>query len=204
MKMMMAHAVTMADLNLNEEVEPDPIGQGDVKPGSGVWRRNLLHNIAEHCNCTTSYVSLKHMGQTCTIYGHRSDIEVCKYLFEVCESQIQRACKEYLRDITTEREEYYGKDVGYRRTAANNFRRSAVTGLATKLYWIKKEAKEENPTGFGLVVCRTKKVDDWVSENFSFGKGRDTEYKHSSAGYEAGQNVNISAGGVTGNRRLKG
>ena len=191
-KMMMAHAISMEDVSNQEQVTEDPVERQQTDNlGRGVWKWKLYSTLAAHCNCRMSYNTSRN-GVKVQLYGHRTDIEVCKYLYDVCFRQIQKAAKSYTNP-------YHWSQ----RTAKNDFRRSAVQGLGTKLSEIRNVSKDENPTGFGLVLNRKKKVSDWVDDTFRFGRGRDYDYNHNQAGYTAGRNVRLS-GGVTGQRKLKG
>ena len=87
----------------------------------------------------------------------------------------------------------------------NDFRRSAVRGLHSKLDEIRKDTQAENAEGFALVRSRRQKVDEWVSDNYKFRSGTSTDYCHNSAGYKAGRNVSLSAGvGSSGSRKQIG
>tara|TARA_R110001583_G_scaffold44829_17_gene141887 strand:- start:347 stop:1042 length:696 start_codon:yes stop_codon:yes gene_type:complete len=192
-RMMAAHAIEMADINVSERID-DPLEKQTHKHGASVWRRNLSHVLAKHCNCTTSYYSRQGFGTHITWYGHKSDIEVSRYLYDICERQISAASKQHLKGLP----EWY--DRGLKRREANAFRRSAVNGLSNRLYEIRQEEAAANESGTALVLTRKAKVDAWIDENFSFGKGRHVKYSHSSAGYQAGHDVNLHAG-VRGSSR---
>ena len=156
-----------------------------------------MHYLALHCNCTTSYVSGHWMsGQSVTIYGHNSDIEICIYLYTICERQIESAAKLHMSEYIPSWGDHSPRVEG----AA--FRKSAVRGLWDKLTKIKHNSRQENPTGFALVVNRKSQVDAWVSDNFRFGKARATKATaFSQAGYQAGKSLNISAGIGSSNTR---
>ena len=192
-RLMASHAISMAEINLDRRLDPDPIERQSFETGQSNWRRGLTNILAKHCSCRSSY-----WRKTMSLYGHRSDIEVVKYLYDICRRQIEQAAQAYLdSDLPS----WY--DRGQRRSAANNFRRSAVSGLHQKLIGIRSDLKVENPTGTALVVTRKAQVDSWVDENYTFGKGSRSDYRHSSAGYRAGRNVSLSAGvGGNSTRRL--
>ena len=87
----------------------------------------------------------------------------------------------------------------------NDFRRSAVSGLSTKLAEIRKDTEQENAEGFALVIGRSKRVNDWVNQNYTFGSGSSSRYNHNDAGYSAGRRVSLSAGvGSSGSTKRLG
>ena len=100
------------------------------------------------------------------------------YLYDICERQIAKACKKYLKALP----DWY--DAGERRTKANNFKRSAVEGLRTKLVDMRKQEKAEQPKEtYALVIGRYAKVKRWADGNFKFSSGRYNggSYRHSRA-----------------------
>lgn len=178
-KLMAAHQIEIADIDLDREVEDDPIEARTFdKVGASNWRRQLFHILAKHCSATTGY-----RGKTVTVYGHRSDVEVCAYLYDICRRQIDAAAKAYLRLYP-----HLGRSGG------NDFRRSAVAGLSSKLRAIRADVAREESEGSALVRCRGEKVDRWVADNFTFGRARRVSYRHSPAGWQAGRKVSLNAG----------
>ena len=186
-RMMAAHAIDMASIDVDRAAEHDPMEQQSIQTRSSVWRRLLANAIAQHCNCRMAYLSGHHIGQTLHIYGHRTDIELMKYLYSICERQIENQAREYTSQFPA--------GMPGKRTLGNNFRRSAVDGLRHKLYHIRKDAERDNVQGFALVRSRSQAVSEWVDSNFSFGSAKaSSEYGHSAAGYDAGKSMNLSAG----------
>jgi hypothetical protein len=197
-KMMAAHAIDMASIDLTKEVEHDPMEKQDMKVRVSVWRRQLATVLGAHCNCTVAYTSMKGIGQYISMYGHRTDIELLKYLYDICERQIEAEARRYV-------DSFRKASRGAKKIMGNNFRRSAVVGLDTKLEEIRKDAQAENVEGFALVRSRKQKVDEWVNENYSFRSGSNGSYNYNSDGYSAGRNVSLSAGvGSSGGRKQIG
>jgi len=191
-KMMAAHQVKMEDIELDSEIAPDPIEEQKFDSPQSIWRRQLANVVAKHCQCTSAYTSYRG-GMKIHLYGHRSDIEIAKYLYAICERQIETAARKYVSSLP-DYEFMSRRFKTPKRQRGNEFRRSAVTGLANKLADIREEVKVENPTGTALVLCRGDKVQAWVDANRNLSAGRGSSYGHNSAGYAAGQNLNISAG----------
>ena len=197
-RMMAAHAIEMASIDLDKEVEHDPMEKQDMRVRVSVWRRILASTLGVHCNCQVAYTSHKGFGQYISMYGHRTDIELLKYLYDICERQIEAEARRYVNEL----DEW---DRGTKKMLGNNFRRSAVAGLNSKLMEIRKDTQAENAEGFALVRSRKQKVDEWVNENYSFRSGTSSGYGHSSDGYKAGRNVKLSAGvGSSGGRKQIG
>jgi hypothetical protein len=188
-RMMAAHAIEMASIDLDKQAEHDPMERQRMKVRSSVWRRRLATHLARHCNCKTAYTSSKGVGQHIYMYGHRTDIEVLRYLYDICERQIEQSARSYVNDLDS-----YWYDRGEKKSMGNDFRRSAVDGLFSKLKEIRKGTQEENAEGFALVVGRKQRVDDWVNQNYTFTSGSSSHYNHNDAGYTAGRKVSLSAG----------
>ena len=198
-KMMAAHAIEMASIDLTKSVEHDPMEMQDMRARVSVWRRQLATVLGDHCNCIVAYSSIKGVGMFISMYGHRTDIELLKYLYNICERQIETEARRYVNRIP----DYACR--GVKKSMGNDFRRSAVVGLHTKLVEIRKDTQAENAEGFALVRSRKQAVDEWVEDNYSFRNGTATDYSHNSAGYSAGRNVSLSAGvGSSGSRKQIG
>ena len=197
-RMMAAHAIEMASIDLTKGVEHDPMEKQDMQVRVSVWRRQLATVLGTHCHCTVAYSSIKGIGQFISMYGHRTDIELLKYLYDICERQIEGEARRYVNSLDSDWS-------GGRKRLGNNFRRSAVVGLGSKLDEIRKDTQAENAEGFALVRSRKQAVDEWVKDNYSFRSGTSSSYGHNSDGYSAGRNVRLSAGvGSSGSRRQIG
>jgi len=199
-RMMAAHAIDMASIDLDKQAEHDPMERQDMKVPASVWRRRLANTLAQHCNCRTAYHSAHGSGQHIYMYGHRTDIELLRYLYEICERQIEQSARRYVNGLDS-----YYYDRGEKKSMGNDFRRSAVAGLRTKLDEIRKDTEQENAEGFALVIGRKERVNDWVNQNYTFGSGSSSRYSHNGAGYSAGRRVSLSAGvGSSGSTKRLG
>ena len=188
-RMMAAHAIEMASIDLTKGVEHDPMEKQDMQVRVSVWRRVLASVLGTHCNCVVAYSSVKGVGQFLSIYGHRTDVELFQYLYDICERQIEADAKKYVNRIPD------WACRGVKKSMGNDFRRSAVTGLHTKLKEIRKGTQAENAEGFALVRSRKQAVDEWVDETTNMRTcNKPSPYDHCNAGYSAGRNVSLSAG----------
>jgi len=179
-RMMAAHSIAATDIDIGRDSSPDPISENVRDMGSRAnWKRNLYNAVAFHCSCRISY-----RLDRCTLYGHVSDMEICDYLYEICERQIEVAAKKYVGTLPA-----VG---GYRRTMGNNFKRSAVEGLSAKLYEIRKDVQSENSAGTALVLSRGDAVQRHLDAK-NFKRGNTGRSAHCSDGYAAGRALSLAA-----------
>ncbi len=198
-RMMREHAISEADVN-GVSLDTDPLLEGVILSGRTSWRSKLAYVLAKHCNCT----ALRHThninsggSQTAymKIFGHRTDVEVCQYLYELCEKQIDKATEDWKKTREGTR---YGE--------GQAFRESAIMGLSQKLHDIRAAGQTEDPTGTALVLSRAKKADEYMRSVAKI----DGKYKggsksgFSSEGYEAGRKIRLHAGVGDGQARHLG
>lgn len=164
------------------------------------WKRELASAVGRYLDLRNSYSRGTNIWR---FYGYQSDVEVAIYLYEICARQINDACKAHLAELKSSR--YYW-DRGMSRTAATEFRQSAVGGLRSKFLELRRTERQEDPTGYALMINRKSAVDRWVDENFSFGssKGWGGNAGHSQAGWTAGRNVRLNAGVSSSNNTSRG
>lgn len=195
-KWMRAHAIEMAELDLDRLADVDPLTEKGVRVAKSVWRRNLFHALALHCSCRVLYNSHRGgKGQRITIYGHKSDVEVVEYLYVICERQISRDATAYVKGLESWRPV---------RRMGNNYRRSAVAGLASKLREMRKGAADTDAKGTALVVQRDQRVEDWFEDTNDYTAGRRSDYNHNRDGYAAGLAVDLAGGvGSSGQQTLR-
>jgi len=192
-RLMTAHAISMHEVDPDRQADVDPLTKDEIDVPASVWRRKLWHALATHCNLRSAQRAYRGCSKI-YLYGHKTDVEVCKYLYEICERQIEASARAYVDNLDRN---IWGEEYtrGERKSKGNAFRRSAVDGLGTKLRAIRRDTQAENTTGFALVISRKQKVDNWVDETFTFGRAKaSASYRHNAAGYSAGRNVNLAAG----------
>ena len=165
-KLMREHAVSLVALDEAALLEADPVGTDAFEVGKTTWRVTLAWTLASHCNVSavrrrwggpTHPTKLDDVGNPLLLsggykrrvfalgYGHRSDLEVWGYLYEVAVREIEREAKAYRADEA---------DLGYppTRTQMTAFREGAVNGLGAKLYEQRRAAKSESAPGTALAV----------------------------------------------------
>jgi len=212
-RMMTAHAINMAQIDITKEAHHDPLVRETLHPDqqpNRQWRRTLANLLARHCNCKTAYHSYRR-GLTIYLYGHKSDIEIIRYLYEICERQLEAAAATYKKSLkeretcrrydwdTNEYVPVYGYSSGEMRRQLNSFRRSALDGLADKLRRIRQDTKAEVGASYALVRNRKEKVSAYY-DTFTFGVAKaSARYSHNAAGYNAGKNISLHSG-IKGSR----
>jgi hypothetical protein len=184
-KMMREHAISMAQVDVAEREAADPIIKSQVKIETSVWRRSLANIIARHCNCRLWYTSRRGSGTYVTYCGHKTDVEIAQYLYEICDRQIYEASRAYRKTLA---------DWQPKRGLCNDFRRSAVAGLNSKLEAIREAGRTEDAQGTSLVISRFREVEEYVAANQKLRKGSSSRYYHNDAGYAAGRKVSLHAG----------
>lgn len=158
MELMLAHAVTQADLDGLRAEREDPLEerrlhldglrmvQDEEKSGviyqvSG-WKRALAGRVADYLGLRSSYVP---GTSRFTLYGHRTDLDAAVALYHVCARQIDRQCGAWLRaegERYREMGEWWRWDAGRARTSGFEFRESAVRGLASKFNELSRESED--------------------------------------------------------------
>lgn len=169
-KIMREHAIAQDML-----VEKELIVVLPVEVGRSNWLRVLLHHVAIFCSCKAWIITGTRMMH---IAGYESDLEIAAYLFDLIRRQIDFQCNMLRR----------GK------SEANDFRMSAVQGVADKLKAIKASSNVVDQTGTALVLSRYREVMGHVSSLVRLAPSKGGSYTPNAAGYTAGQNVRLSPG----------
>lgn len=197
-KLMMEHAISLSDVeSVTDTVES--IGGHEffidglklrTKPVFGDtrtahWKRDLVHTIADYLDIQSSW--RQHTPRV-TLYGTEADAEIAAYLWEVAAQQIVAATKRWRRSG--------GPRSGY---TANDFKRSAVWGLASKLRDLKRAETATGATaaqGNALMLRKKSAVTEWVKQNVTFSKARADRgsYSSNADGYSAGQRIRLHRG----------
>ena len=72
-KLMVAHAITMAELSVEEQQEADPLEKQCEEKKTGIWRRELMFAISRHCNCKGAFTLARgDIGFTTMVTGATS------------------------------------------------------------------------------------------------------------------------------------
>ena len=197
-RLMAQHAISMDDISI-EERKKDPMIKHEFKLPSATWQRDLMWEIARHCNCQATYQA---GGTHAHFYGYKTDCEIAEYLMAICSRQIKADCKNYLDSLNSENSRLGEWDWRLDRCITkkwygSQFRFSAVRGLRMKLQDIRDEVEEEvGEQSYALVKSRYKEVETWVEETFTFRTGRTPRRNNrpNEAGFRAGKNISLNAG----------
>lgn len=201
-KLMRQHAIEQADIT---DAEKEEIGQGVIKVTMARWKRELLWVLCNHCNTKAVYYS--GLGKM-SVTGYASDIEILQYLFALCVREIGRGAKTYRKTLVEKR--LYKELVmwggkaggqGWMNVQLRDFRTSAVVGVSSKLYNIRKAANAEAETtgdnSTALVSCRKNNViaaHEAKHSNAKPDKGSTAPRGFNAAGYRHGENISMSSG----------
>lgn len=195
-KLMRAHAIKMADLSLEEQQEQDPLVDHTFPIKTLGWYAELMWVLAEHCG-VAAYRVREHSGTTMRILGHRTDVEVIEYLYQICLRQIEEAYAKH-RDF------YKSKGYKLTRGQAISYKTSAVWGLDEKLIKIRTEAQQKDATGTAMVLSRGQAVTKFAESLLpNVGTFRASTTPHNDAGYQAGKAVNLSTGLAASSHEVK-
>ena len=216
-KLMREHAISLAGLDEAALLEEDPVGSHALEVGLTSWRAKLAWAMASQCNVSAlrfNRYTDSHPTETdasgrakplaggfkkrvfMIAYGHRSDLEVWGYLYEVAEREIQKAAAVYRASA----EAPLGWDGSVSRAAMNRFRMGAVLGLDSKLSARRRVQREAASHPEALVVLSrgSRAKAEMVRHNPSTGTYRGGTGGNR-AGYDAGGRININPG-VTGGK----
>jgi hypothetical protein len=152
-KLMEEHAITLSHLDEAEMLEADPVGIHQFEVGlNSQWRMQLAWSLAGHCN-----VSVLRSTQWCDEddkrkvyaigYGHRSDLEVWEYLYNVAAREITKRTKAHREEAPSDL--YTGK---VDRRYMNRYRLGLVQGLRSRLEWDRKRQDARRSQEEGLVM----------------------------------------------------
>ena len=215
-KLMREHAVTQSSLSESALLEEDPVGVHAFEVGTSTWRIQLAWAMATHCSVSAlrcvrhgTYHPTRENGHGGRFrmdeckrrvyaigYGHRSDLEVWEYLYDVALREVERAAREHRKAQAHE-------GWGVSRTEMTHFREGAVSGLRQKLYDQRSAAKDEGPASEALALQSRSERARLAKERanpalgtFSGGIGG------SSAGYSAGGKITINPAVRGGGQRM--
>lgn len=187
---MREHAVSMAEIDLDKQADLDPLEtiRYDIK--SRMWRMKLFSALARHCSCRITYRARSYQrGQFIWAYGHRSDIEVARYLYDVCERQIQAEARRFSKKLRQA-----GWDTSDVRSRACDFRVSAVAGFDSRLREMRRDANRAATAESTALVANRRQRAEAYYDSFTHGKASKYERNFCAHGWDAGQRIKINAG----------
>lgn len=222
-KLMVAHGIEQGDVDdwkgraVDEIVEArfgivglELSGKWEDLRFSGVrtawWKRELFFALVRYLDMRCSY---RKGTNVVSLYAFKSDVEVLEYLYAICAAQIDRAAKAYMQKERERTAHTWMARPG--KTVGTEFRESAVRGLGSKLYWLKREAAAEweaegDTRSTALVQTKRNAIREWVDATQDLKAGRARRgADHNQAGWKAGKAVRLNKGmGAKRSRSLEG
>lgn len=201
-KLMRKHALSMADLSKEDAAKTDPVTDCFMEVGQTAWRIQLAWVLAKHCNITMLR-SKRYIGTHpktkeplkggyksrvfAWAFGHQSDLEIWRYLYDVAERQIQTKAKAH-------RASYHPHKTS--RADMNEFRLGAAYGLGEKLVAQRKAAKAEDTSGCTAIALRSRAdaAKALCKEKCPQTGSYSSSVGVSSAGMAAGRSIQLSKG----------
>ena len=207
-KLMREHAVSLHSLREDQILSQDPMEVTAIEVGKSTWSIQLAWALATHCNVS----ALRAVRRTnrnpwvqgsvddgkgwkrrtfALAYGHKSDLEVWRYLCSVANREIQRLAKEFRDEY---RNDYWETPS---RTDVTRFREGAVQGLSTKLREQRYAAKQQDVSSCTAIALQTRKTraDDFMrSKNPRLGSGYSGGVGGSAQGRAAGRSISLNQG----------
>tara|TARA_Y100000034_G_C6864219_1_gene393679 strand:- start:107 stop:844 length:738 start_codon:yes stop_codon:yes gene_type:complete len=193
-RLMIKHAISMADLDEHERSVIDPLGESAIKVGNTGWAINLAWVLGSHCNVSVLRCG-RWNGVFAQAYGHQSDIEIWQYLYSIARKEVERLTKEYRKHPDVQqwcwRKEKYIVD----RKLTSQYRTGLVMGLQSKLNEQKREATVVNTEATALVLQdRAKVAEQYMrSKNGRVGTWS-SSVGGSNQGYRDGKKISLNAG----------
>lgn len=191
-KLMIKHAIEMADLEEHEKTVVDPLVVNRIKVGRRAWPIQLAWELGPHCRIkvlrTTRWDGVYAVG-----YGHQSDVQVWQYLYGIAAREIQKMAKAYGKEHT-----YFcwkrDKDVVDRKLTAA-FRMGCVQGLGDKLKEQRTTEREANPNSTALILQdRMKESVDFMRSKVGKTGQWSGSTRGNSDGYRAGKTISLNQG----------
>ena len=218
-KLMREHAVSLHALREDQILDQDPMEVTAVEVGKSTWAISLAWALATHCN-VSALRAVRHTNRNPWVpdsadgkgwkrrtfalaYGHKSDLEVWRYLYAVANREIQRLAKEFRDEYRNDCWETPS------RTDVTRFREGAVQGLSAKLREQRHAAKQQDVSSCTAIALQTRKTraDGFMRKhNPRLGSGYSGGVGGSHAGRVAGRGISLNRGiaGRANRKMLKG
>ena len=196
-QLMREHAVSLAALDEAALLEADPIGGHELTIGRSTWMAQLAWTLASHCNVKAVRSRRRRNGKAATImfgYGHRSDLQVWEYLYQLAHREIQRLATAHRKENEDTFCPWRGTwSLG--RTEMTAFREGCVAGLRLKLQKQRQASQENENQATALAVqSRLDRAEQALAVahprlgTFRGGVGASQD------GIRAGRSISLSAG----------
>jgi len=217
-KLMREHAVSLHALREDQILSEDPMEVTAIEVGKNTWAIQLAWALANHCN-VSALRAVRHTNRNPWVpdstdrkgwkrrtfalaYGHKSDLEVWRYLYSVAEREIQRLAKKFREEY---RNDYWETPS---RTDVTRFREGAVQGLSAKLYEQRRAANRQDVSSCTAIALQTRKqrADGFMRQhNPRLGSGYSGGVGGSAQGRAAGRTISLNRGvGARSNSKMIG
>lgn len=208
-KLMAEHALEEADLEEASEAMCVEVYHLDgllLKEGRGRWnaktqwwKRRLSMTCAHHVGLVWRY----YRGTAkVALYGYPWQMEICRYLYEICARQIEKKAKAFLKERREKAVHPYWQSA---RSAGTEFRNGAVEGVHQLLWQQRKAAEAEQPDEAALVLDVAAQVQRWADETYPCTRrarsGWGGSAGSSEEGRRAGASIHVHSGVRTSSPR---
>jgi len=158
------HNLSMTDLEVDQEADPE---HKTAELKVGFWQGKLAVVISNHLGCKMYYHTIPgYRGKQRTIrfIGMPTELELCMYMFESIERQIDKLCRKKRRELRDERQAM-GMD-RQDRGASSHYTRGYTLGIISRIEErLKEQIKREESDSTALVLVTNPKVIDWCNRN---------------------------------------
>ena len=149
------------------------------------WRRRLASCVARHCACVAAW---PRRGTTVTLFGAVGTLEIAEYLLSVLLREIDVARARWLAaQDDHDPMEPMSPELARRTTGFCN---SAVAAVEARLRELRRQEREQDPSGHALVVDEATTVHRWMeAQGITLKKGAPNPFAFSADGWTAGHGI---------------
>ncbi len=137
-RLMDRHKLSRGAVDAHSQCEPIERSAEPVFEGCrlAAWRRHLAAGVAFNFDCRVLIVTPRDRRQRIELVGRPSDVQVTRYVYVYVSREIDRLCKEGLR-------QRYFPGRGEARTWGSNFRAAAAVAIVHQLQATRRETQRQ-------------------------------------------------------------
>ena len=149
------------------------------------WRRRLAAAVARHCACVAAW---PRRGTTVVLFGAVGTLEIAEYLLAVLLREIDLARASWLAaQEDHDPMEPMSPDLARRTTGFSN---SAVAAVEARLRELRRQERDQDPSGHALVIDEASAVHKWMGDQgITLKKGAPNPFAFSADGWTAGHGI---------------